>query len=58
MMEGIFIIISEGINLIYLITCRMLFVSTTPVQTYIFEDRKVIILTNNKIMFSHLDFIE
>jgi hypothetical protein len=36
----------------------MLFVTSAPIQVEILEDRKVIILTNNKIMFSHLDFIE
>jgi hypothetical protein len=36
----------------------MLFVSNTPIQVEIQEDRKVLALTNNKIIFSHLDFIE
>jgi hypothetical protein len=33
----------------------MIFLSNVPVQTQILEDRKVVILTNTKIMFSHLD---
>lgn len=36
----------------------MLFISSAPVQVEIQEDRRVIILMHNKIMFSHLDFIE
>ncbi len=36
----------------------MLFVSNNPVQVEILEDRKVIILAQNKIMFTQLDFIE
>ena len=36
----------------------MLFVGSAPVQVEVLADRKVIVLTNNKIMFSHLDFIE
>ena len=36
----------------------MLFVSNTPVQTEILEDRRVIVLTNTKIMFTHLEFFE
>lgn len=36
----------------------MLFVSKPPVAVYVEEDQKIIMLTSNKLIFSHLDFIE
>lgn len=36
----------------------MLYVGDIPIQVQIKQDHKVIILLNNKIMFTHLDFIE
>ena len=36
----------------------MLFVANPPVKVQIEKDRRIIVLTQNKIMFTHLDFIE
>lgn len=35
----------------------MLFVSNPPVKIQVENDRRIIVLTQSKIMFTHLDFI-
>ena len=35
----------------------MLFIPQQPIKVKVTEDKKIIILTKNKIMFTNLDFI-